>query len=353
MGLKNYVHALMTDRRNNIFDSLVKVVLFALSFVYEIVVIVTRSLYTIGILPSYRSPKPVISVGNITAGGSGKTPLVIAIVKILKSRNVRVAILTRGYMPRNANVFSDEARMMEEHLPGVPVMTGRDRQASIKECLKHHAVDVFVCDDAFQHWPLKRDLDIVAVDTVNPVGNGHLLPRGILREPSAALSRAHVLVMTKSDQPQAKPERLQPFLEHLNRKALIVQSQHVCAGFVDVYNKNEQDSSHFVGITVVAFCAIADSNSFRQSLQKAGLNVANIFVFMDHHVFTEEDMAMVRRYATEHDIKTIVTTHKDAVKLEGFRDFWSGFKVYYSQLELEFTQGKNAFIERIISIVYR
>ncbi len=352
MAMTKYIYALMTDRRHGLWDRLVKIDLLVLSFIYGLIVRVTRGLYRSGVLPSYRPAKPVISIGNITIGGVGKTPLVIAVVKFLQSRGLRVAILTRGYMPRSTKTFSDEARMLEEHLPMVPVCAGRDRRASIKECLKHHAVDVFVCDDAFQHWPLQRDLDIVAVDAVNPFGNGHMLPRGILREPLNALLRAGIIVLTKTDQPRADTAALHQRLEKLAPKALVVESRHTAAACVEVYTRSGQDVSHLKGVRVVGFCGIADPASFRHSLHEAGFDVANVFVFMDHHVYTEEDMAMVRRYALDHDIQMIVTTHKDAVKIGKFQGFWEGFKVHYLQLELEIVQGKNAFIEGILSVVH-
>ena len=119
--------------------------------------------------------------------------------------------------------LSDEARMLEEHLPGVPVLAGANRRLSIEGCRKHHAVDVFVCDDAFQHWPLRRDLDIVAVDAVNPFGNGKFLPRGILREPLKSLQRAQIIVLTKTDHPRADVQALRDRIAGINPQALIVE----------------------------------------------------------------------------------------------------------------------------------
>lgn len=349
MALRNYIYALMTDRRQGPLAGAMKFILWLASRDYFMAVWVLRRLYAWKILPSYRVPRPVISVGNITLGGTGKTPLVIAVVKALAAHQLRPAILTRGYMPKEG--ASDEARMLAEHLPGIPVLVGRDRRKSIEEGLKHHAIDVFVCDDAFQHWPLQRDLDIVTVDAADPFGNGFLLPRGILREPPDGLKRAHIIVLTRTDNPKARVEELRKRLSEINPQALIVQSRHACAGCVDVYQKTAFDLAHLKGVSVVAFCAIADPESFRRSLQEAGLNAANVFVFMDHHAYTPEDMAMVRKYAQENNIQMVVTTHKDAVKIQPFREFWEGYKVYYLQVELEITHGKNVFIDRIVAAV--
>jgi len=338
----------MTDRRRGPLDGIVKFFLWLLSLAYGLVVRITRGLYLRGILPSYRAPKPVISVGNMTVGGTGKTPLVIAVVHALAARQLRPAVLIRGYMSQPGE-FSDEARMLAEHLPDVPILVGSDRQTSIEEALKHHAVDVFVCDDAFQHWPLQRDLDIVAVDAANPVGNGHLLPRGILREPLDGFKRAQVIVLTKADSPQADATALHERLQKLNPKALVAESRHACTGCVDAFEKIPYDHHHLKGVSVAAFCAIADPESFRRSLQEAGFHIANLFVFMDHHAYTPEDMAMVRKFVQDHDVQIVLTTHKDAVKIQPFKEFWQGFKVYYLQVEVEITHGKNVFIERIVS----
>ena len=351
MALRKYLYSLMTDRRCGLAAGIGKFFLCLLSLGYGGIVRCVRALYAFGVLPSWRAPRPVISIGNITVGGTGKTPLAIAVAQAFLLRQLRVGIVIRGYMPGSGNGFSDEVRMLQEHLPGVPVLAGANRRLSIEECLKHHAVDAFICDDAFQHWPLHRDLDIVAVDAVNPFGNGWLLPRGILREPPRALQRAQIIVLTKTDHPRADVQALRGRLAGLNPQALIVESRHACAGYVDVFTKKAHDLYHLKGVSVVAFCAIADPNSFRQSLQEAGFNVANIFVFMDHHVYTQEDLDPVRNFAMDHHIQMILTTHKDAVKIQPFQAFWQGYRLYFLQVELEITHGKNVFIERIVSAV--
>ncbi len=332
-------------------DAAVKWALWICSLLYGLLVGGLRFLYSKGILPSFQAPRPVLSVGSITVGGAGKTPLVIAIARALVSRQVRTAILIRGYMPSTQSAFSDEAHMLKESLPEVLVLTGPNRRKNIEACLKHHAVDVFVCDDGFQHWPLRRDLDIVAVDTANPFGNGHVVPRGLLREPIGALRAAGMFILTKTDHPHSDAPALRERLAHINPGALMVESHYVPTTCVDVFEKTRQGLEHLQGITVVGFCGIADPTSFRESLQQAGLQAANIFVFMDHHMYTEEDMAMVRTWAREHNVQNVVTTHKDAVKILPFKESWQGYRVHYLQVESEITYGKNVFLERIMAAV--
>ena len=353
MAIKKYIYSLMTDRRQDHISQVWKFVLWLLSLVYGVIVVVTRRLYAVGILPSYKAPKTVISVGNLTVGGSGKTPLVIAIAQSLMERGLRPAILIRGYMPKGGKAnFSDEARMLQEDLQGVPILVGANRRKSIEESLKHHAIDVFICDDGFQHWPLKRDLDIVAVDAGNIFGNGCLVPRGILREPVNAMKHAQIIVLTKTDHHTPEEiDQLHGRLGSINPEAMIVRSLHKGIDCVDVWHKYRHHLNHFKGVSVAAFCGIADPESFRRSLHAAGFHVANVFVFMDHHMYTKEDMAMMQRWMRDNHIQIIMMTHKDAVKIQDFKEFWNGFRVYYVHMALEITHGKNAFLERIISAV--
>jgi len=222
--MKKYLYDLMTDSRQGWLAKVLQGLLWVLSLAYGVIVTVTRFMYQGRILPRYQASKSVICVGNITTGGVGKTPLVIWITKILENKGRKVVVLSRGY--KSCDGTNDEIEMFKEVLPHVPVMIGRDRRISIQKAVDQGQVDMFVADDAFQHWPLKRDLDIVAIDAVNPFGNGYMLPRGILREKPLALNRADVFVLTKTDKVQSTKE-LRSQLNRINNKALIVESCHV------------------------------------------------------------------------------------------------------------------------------
>jgi tetraacyldisaccharide 4'-kinase len=180
MDMKKYFYELMTDKRKGPPDKIVQWLMLALSRIYGVVASVTQAMYHDRLLSVYRSHVPVVSVGNITTGGVGKTPFVIWLARTLKDKGLKVVVLSRGYGA--AQGLNDEAKMFKEILPDVPIVTGANRKKSIQETLKEKHVDLFVADDAFQHWPLHRDLDIVLIDATNPFGNGHLVPRGILRE---------------------------------------------------------------------------------------------------------------------------------------------------------------------------
>jgi tetraacyldisaccharide 4'-kinase len=194
-------------------------------------------------------------------------------------------------------------------------------------------------------------MDIVVLDALNPFGNGYLLPRGILRERVSSLKRAQMIVLTKTNLPGAQTELIRRRIGQVAPHVLIVESIHKCCGLVDVFSKSAFDHYHLKGVSVVAFCGIADPHSFKHTLNDAGFNLTRIFEFMDHHVYDVQDLTQIRRYALDHDVKVIITTHKDAVKIKDHNRFFEGFHVYYLQVELEMTYGKNVFVERISSFV--
>ncbi len=346
--MKHYIYQLMTDQRKGLTASVCKALLLILSFIYAGVVRSICVLYAWGILPSYRPPKPVISVGNITVGGTGKTPLVILVVNILRSAGLRPAVLTRGYMA-GAKGPGDEPKMMAEILPDVPVLVGADRRDNIRAALRTGGTDIFVCDDAFQHWPLKRNLDIVAVDALNPFGNGCVLPRGILREPLCGLKRAHIAVITRTDRNPDGITDLRRRLREMNPNMLIVESIHQPLGLSDVYDRAFLGLDILRGKKVAAFCAIADPEAFGDSLARAGAQVVRRFDFMDHHVYTATDLSVLRDFCRANGIDTVVTTHKDAVKINDRKDAWEEINVVRLNIGLTITYGNEQFIQRILS----
>ncbi|MBF0490613.1 MAG: tetraacyldisaccharide 4'-kinase [Candidatus Omnitrophica bacterium] len=346
--MKKYCYELMTDVRNGWFDHLLKGVLLVLSWIYDYVVHITQGLYQDHILSVYRAPKPVISVGNITTGGVGKTPFVIWLVKALSDQGIKTVVLSRGY-GAGVHGLNDETRMFHEILPEAAIMTGRNRKQSIQKALSQGAVDVFIADDAFQHWPLYRDLDIVAIDAVNPFGNGHLVPRGILREKTEALIRADVFLLTKTDQ-VASTRPLSQELRAINSRAFIIESRHSPRCFRDVFTGQIYPLDRMKGQKALAFCAIGEPTSFEFTVLQAGLVLGTNLTFADHHQYTSEDMKYVADFAVKENINILVTTHKDAVKINVFRNLLAGLTVLSLDIDLEITEGKDEIIQRIISL---
>ena len=348
--MKKYFYELMTDQRSGLLDKIIQMILWVLSLGYGVVVALTRSLYQKGSLSVYQAPKPVVSIGNITTGGVGKTPLVIWLVKVLNQRGIKAAVLSRGYGA--AQGLNDEAKMFQEIFPQVPILVGRNRKASIQKALAQEPVDMLVADDAFQHFPLKRDLDIVTIDATNPFGNGHLVPRGILREKQEALARADVFVLTKTDKVQ-DTKGLFKRLHQMNPEALIVQSSHTPRYFREIFTEKFHALNAFENQRAVAFCAIADPFSFKQALQKLSVVMVRDFIFMDHYSYKERDLKKIADCAHKENVNILVTTHKDAVKILPFKKWCQGLTVLSLDIDLEITQGQDELIDRILSLQHR
>lgn len=318
------------------------IILYALSIAYGAAVRLRYFLYKYGILKARRLPCKVISVGNITVGGSGKTPMAIHIAGILKAKGIRVVILSRGYRGAAGKGISavsdgknimlgpvdagDEPYLMARRLPGVPVVIGADRvKAGI------YAIDKFnphciILDDGFQHIRLARDLDILLVDGQAGFGNGYLLPRGILREPMAGLKRATAAFVKGGNLNASDSEALKkpeiPVLKFNYRPAKL---RDLRGGFAS-------DTALLNGKKVLAVAGIAGPESFFKTL--AGLNAAIVktIVYPDHHDYTRTDVEKIKAEASRSGADIIVTTEKDGVKLDRFAS--GGLPIYALGIEV-------------------
>jgi len=251
-------------------------------------------------------------------------------------------------MPKES-IDSDEVDMLNEQIPYIPVLTGADRVSNIQKSKMSMPVDVYIADDAFQHWPLHRDLDIVAIDLVNPFGNGHLLPSGILREPLSALKRADVFILTKVDDTN-RAESFSKRLKEFNPKAMIVESRYKSTGVVDVFETITLPKDFLKAIPVVGFCAIGDPFSFQLTLKNTGASVASLYTYMDHHVYTKAEILRMVEFCHSQEVPVLVTTHKDAVKLREFKELFKGIRLVYIPIQLEITKGSDEFIQKVISV---
>ena len=213
--MRDFFLEIALDKRKGLFALFLRPPLYLLSLIYGLLVKGTCWVYKRGILPGYRPQAKVISVGNITLGGTGKTPLVEFLAEALLRKGKRVVVLSRGYS-------LDEPRMLENKIEGLRVFTGRDRIKTAKEAQDALDPEVMILDDGFQHWRLKRDLDIVLLNSRNYFGNRRLIPRGILREPPSSLARAEVIVISKADSVK-DISRIKNELGQINPRALIVE----------------------------------------------------------------------------------------------------------------------------------
>ncbi|MDO8585838.1 MAG: tetraacyldisaccharide 4'-kinase [Armatimonadota bacterium] len=287
--------------------------------------------YRLGIRKRRRLPRPVISIGNMTFGGTGKTPAVRTIAAGLQARGLRPVILSRGHGGRrhgsptivsdgakrrlSAAESGDEPAMLADLLPGVPVVVGKNRWRSGQLAIREFDPDVILLDDALQYWQLHRDVDVVLINAVEPFGYGRLMPRGALREPLAGLKRADVVVITNSDRATSDGlAGIKRRIAGIAPDSLIVEAVHKPVGLRFV-------SGETVGIDwlrgrqVCSACSIGAPGLFANSLAAMGAEVVLEFNFPDHHLWSGDEIETIAVRAAEVGAEAILTTEKDAVKL--------------------------------------
>ena len=280
-----------------------------------------------------RLPFRVISIGNITLGGTGKTPAAIAVAEEAKKRGLLPVILTRGYKGTArgpcfvtkgdkpllaAEQAGDEPFLMAEILKGVPIVKGADRfeagMYAVKALSAQHATSgtlLFILDDGFQHWKLSRDRDIILIDSRNPFGNRKLFPAGRLREPLAGLNRADVIMITKAEREDAG---LIAEIRQYNKHAPIFFSDHRVIAVRS--GSGERKAPDFLqGKKVFCLCGLADPESFRKTAQGSGAEVTGMKAYRDHHLYCQQDIDGIGRECIASGASWIVTTEKDFVKL--------------------------------------
>jgi len=291
-----------------------------LSFLYGLVMRVRSSLFRAGLRETYRASVPVVSVGNITTGGTGKTPMVDFLAKYLVARAVKCAIVSRGY---GGSYRQDVGRIVDEHghlqmtpeecgdepyllairNPGVQIYVARQRKLGV-QAAEQDGAQLILLDDGFQHMAVQRDADIVLLDAKCPFGNGHLLPSGMLREPLSALQRADLVVMTRSE------TAVKPFLQV---SAPILQSRHQLSKTLRTLDGKEVSEKDYTGKSCLAFAGIAKSDEFFVSLRAFGFSHVSEVALVDHQEYTQEVLNRLHGSCDSYDF--FVTTEKDAVKL--------------------------------------
>lgn len=354
MSIKNYFYRVATNQIRGFRAAIVKFFLGLLSYVYGWGITILVWLYQKGILKKHRLKCPVVSVGNITAGGVGKTPLVIKIAQIYQQHNLKPVILTRGYMGKGLwyqHAESDEVLMMRKMLPDVPILVGADRSKNAEEFLKNNQADIFILDDGFQQWRLERNLDVVAIDATNPWGSRHLLPRGILREPLQALRRADLFILTKTDLGHTKVNEIYKLLSDMGCEQSVIETIHHPVALVDLKTEQSADLNIIKGQTICCLCSLGAPATFAATLIQLGAKIQKAFNFADHYVYNTADIQQVIEYCDKNQVGILLTTEKDAVKLEGFRDEFLQANVQFFSLHIELMArdeaGENFFLERI------
>ncbi len=304
--------------------------------------------YQRGCRRSYRADVPVVSVGNLTVGGTGKTPCVEWVARFYRELDRRVVILSRGYGSEAGR--NDEALVLEENLPDVPHLQGADRVALAQVAVEELEAEVLVLDDGFQHRRLARDLDVVLMDATDPWGQGYLLPRGLLREPPSSLKRAGIIVLTRWD--QVGPEEREALRQQVARSAPGVPMVETCHEPVELIN-SEGDRTD-LGVLrerpIAAFCGIGNPEAFRHTLVDQGASIAAFRTYADHHAYTRADVEELHDWVQSLGEGTlVVTTQKDLVKLR--LPQLGGHPLWALRISLHMLRGREEFERRLRAVV--
>jgi len=314
--------------------------------------------YRWDLFPSHKLECRVISVGNLTLGGTGKTPVVMMIAEILRGNGRKPGILSRGYGGNSKNeinvvcdgknillsteVAGDEAVMMAKRLRNVPVLVGSDRYQTGRYAIKHFGVDTLILDDGFQYLALKRDMNILLFDHQRPFGNGQLFPAGELREPKKEVRRADFVCITRYSGSSYPPGISKQLIKDLP----LVKSTLRLDSLLNLNDGEIFDVKKLQDQPVAAFSGIANPNDFRKLLEKSGARVVCYHPFPDHHEYTLADLKHIEDSAQKSGAKFILTTEKDAVKINSSSITIPLYKV---ALEMEILEGREMFNQHVLS----
>ena len=270
--------------------------------------------YDSGHARTHQVDVPVVSVGNLTLGGTGKTPLVAWLAEWFHRREVRVTIISRGYGSQSGRL-NDEARELAEKLPEVPHIQNPDRLAAAKQAIAECNAQLVLLDDAFQHRRIARDLDVVVVDALEPFGFGHVFPRGLLREPEFGLSRADVVVLSRANAVSTdRRVELCRQVADLAPDRVWVESSHVPRELLSA-DGNTTKLEELAHRPVAAFCGIGNASGFRHTLEDSQFNVVAFRTFPDHHIYTCSDIQSLACWIDKlSPVEAVICTHKDLVK---------------------------------------
>ena len=358
------------DRQHGRLAEFYGFVLHALSYIFGFLVRLRLYLYKHRILRNRPLGCLVVVVGNITVGGTGKTPVVEKFARTLAERGRKVAILSRGYKSKKEPLFKalwrklthqeedppkvvsdgktilldsevagDEPFMLACNLPGVVVLCDKNRVKAGSFAIRRFGCDTLILDDGFQYLPLKGRLNLLLIDKTNPFGNQYMLPRGILREPIKHIARASYIFLTKSD--GTRDEALLELIREHNPKAEIIECAHQPQYLEAVDGGDRQSLDRLQGARIAAFSGIASPESFENMLRSYGAEIHYNRRFLDHHRFTRSEIKHLYKKAHEANLDMIVTTEKDAVRL--FKDIKSELPVYFLRLEINILSGEEDF----------
>ncbi len=365
--MRNLFEKIQREKNILSFYSILKLFFYILSIFYWMGYRLRILTYQSGMVRPRKLKAKVISVGNITLGGTGKTPLVIYLVQKLKERKLKASILTRGYKRKKRGLtelteenkkriswteVGDEPYLLSSRLCNVPVVVSNDRVASGVCAEEKYQAGVLILDDGFQHWKLSRDLDIVVIDSINPFGNLRLFPAGILREPLSSLKRADIFVLTKADQVPNK-QNLIRVLRAYNQDAPIIESVYKINSLArwvyhparGKYEPVRIEEKHLEGRKALAFSGIGNPISFEKSLKLLKVEILKHHKFPDHFFYQRKDILNLEKEAFRLGADFMITTEKDSVRIPMISEL--KMQIHISKIDLVITEGEEIFWNRI------
>jgi len=335
---QNSYRKLVSGQTRGLLPTLIRFVLLLASALYVLLINIRNLLYSIGWLKTHHVPIAVISVGNITAGGTGKTPLTIWLAKFCRQKHLRCAILTRGYKA-DTKQLTDEPAELAEACPDTPVIVNPDRAAGAAEAISSCRPDLLILDDGFQHRRLHRNLDIVTINATCPFGYGRVLPAGLLREPLRSLKRASAIVITHCDRvDKTTLEQIKQKLVRINPHAPIAETIHAPCHIIS-YDNSELPLERLQNKNILAFCGIGNPSVFFQTLRSLGCHLIGTEIFDDHHRYSQTDIRRLCDQAHRHNADWILTTRKDWTKTAELLHRHYRGPAGYLVIELKFLSG--------------
>ena len=350
-------------------------ILKGLSCIFAAIVALRYFLYRVGLKRRHPLGIQVISIGNVTAGGTGKTPVTEIFARTLAAEGRKVAILSRGYRRKEApwwqrlftDVISpplvvsdgkhvlldsatggDEPYMLAPNLPGVAVVVDRDRVKAGRYAIKRLGCDTIILDDGFQYQKLRHSIEVVLVDSTNPFGNGNMLPRGILREPVRHLKRADIIFLTKC---RGDVSAVVQEIRKYNKTAEIVECTHAPKSLKDVWSREEFPLTWLEGKTTCTLSGIASPKGFENSLRHLGAKVVWCERYADHHSYDSSEILYALNRTADMGADALVTTEKDAVRFPRFET--SPVRCLYLRIAIEILRGRESFQDIINRICFR
>jgi tetraacyldisaccharide 4'-kinase len=366
-SFKTAIEAVMTGKIHPPFA--LNLLLTLLSKAYGAGVRLRRDAYAIGFLKQKKLPCSVISIGNLTTGGTGKTPMTIYVAERVRRLGYRVAVISRGYKGAaeiSGGIVSDgtailmdpitsgdEPFLLAASLKGIPVLVGHDRYQSGMNAINRFQAQVVILDDAFQHLALFRDVNLLLLDSSLPFGNGHLLPRGSLREPVSALDFSDAIIMTRSPRPFCSPAELWT----VERPVFCAVHKPFFSGRFSAGEKPEfkaaaplAEGDLFNGKRYFAFSGIARNDDFLKTLKEMNADVLGFQGFSDHHFYSDKDIQAIQNAALRAGATALVTTEKDLARLHGRFQFAMECVVIGIRISLDDAMAFDRFIQNRISL---